>query len=71
MKKTRMTIKAQLRHSLKPFEIDTNRLMPVTTLNIRNGFLSNSRWQIRKERPNRPTNNGDKVDKAKHDVMSE
>ena len=28
-------------------------------------FLSNSRWQNRKERPNRSTNNGDMDEKAK------
>ncbi len=28
-------------------------------------------WQFRKERPNQSRNNGDMVDKAKHDVVSE
>ena len=34
-------------------------------------FLSNSRWQNSKERPNRSTNNGHMVVKAKCDVVSE
>ncbi len=34
-------------------------------------LLSNSRSQNRKERPNRSTNNGDMVEKAKYDVVSE
>ena len=34
-------------------------------------LLSNSRCQNRKERQNWFTNNGDLVDKAKHDVVSE
>ena len=33
-------------------------------------FLSYSRWQNRKERPNGSTNNKDMVNKAKHDVVS-
>ena len=33
--------------------------------------LSNSRWQNRKERRNRPTNNIDRVDKAKCDIVSD
>ncbi len=32
---------------------------------------SNFKLQNRKERPNQSTNNGDMVDKAKRDVMSE
>ncbi len=32
---------------------------------IRNGFRFNSRWQNRKERPNRPTNNLDMTETAK------
>ncbi len=31
--------------------------------------LSNCRWQNRKERPNPSINNGDMVDKAKHDKI--
>ena len=38
-----------------------------TPLTIRNG-LSNSRWQNRKERLNRFTNNGDRAEIAKHPV---
>ena len=34
-------------------------------------FLSISRWQNRKERPNRSTNNEDMIEKAKCDVVSE
>ena len=34
-------------------------------------FLSNSRWQNRKEFLNRSTNKRDMVDKAKCDVVSE
>ncbi len=34
-------------------------------------FLSNYRWQNRKERPNRSTNNGDMADTAKCDVFCE
>ena len=33
--------------------------------------LSNSRWQNRKERPHRSTNNEDMVDKAKRNIVSE
>ena len=32
-------------------------------------LLSNSRWQNRKERPNRSTNNGDIGENAKHSVI--
>ncbi len=34
-------------------------------------FLSNSRWQNRKERPHRSKNNGDMVEKAKCVVVIE
>ncbi len=34
-------------------------------------FSSNYRWQNRKESPNGSTNNGDMVDKAKRDVVSQ
>ena len=34
-------------------------------------FLTNSRWQNRKERSNRPTSNGDTVEKPKRNVVYE
>ncbi len=33
--------------------------------------LSNFKWQTRKKRPNRSTNNGNMVEKAKREVVSE
>ncbi len=47
--------------------IDTGHFTPLT---IRMASLPSSRWQIHKERTNRPTNNGYMVDKAKCDVVS-
>ncbi len=37
-----------------------------TPATIRNGFLANQRWQNRKERRNRSTNNADMAEKSEH-----
>ncbi len=69
--KTRMTksTEAELKTQKNIYNTKPSPIPAIfTPLNI--AFFSNSRWQHRKQRPKRSTNNGVMVDKAKRDVAS-